>query len=39
MDILRETVEKFREQRVSMVQTLRQLAFCYEATLWWTLSF
>jgi protein tyrosine phosphatase len=39
LDILRETVEKFREQRVSMVQTLRQLAFCYEATLWWTLSF
>lgn len=39
LDILRATVEKFREQRVSMVQTLRQFAFCYEAILWWTLGF
>jgi len=39
LDILRATVEKFREQRVSMVQTLRQFAFCYEATLWWILNF
>lgn len=39
LDILRATVEKFREQRVSMVQTLRQFAFCYEAILWWILNF
>ena len=39
LDVLHTTVEKFREQRVSMVQTLRQFAFCYEAILWWTLGF
>lgn len=33
-DIVRGCVEVFREQRVSMVQTLRQFVFCYEAVLW-----
>ncbi|CAG8499309.1 3772_t:CDS:2 [Diversispora eburnea] len=33
-DIIQETVAKFREQRLSMVQTLRQYVFCYEAVLW-----
>ncbi|KAI9017393.1 protein-tyrosine phosphatase-like protein, partial [Gaertneriomyces semiglobifer] len=32
-DLVRATVEKFREQRVSMVQTLEQYVFCYEAIL------
>ncbi|RUS14538.1 protein-tyrosine phosphatase-like protein [Endogone sp. FLAS-F59071] len=34
VDLLYETVERFREQRVSMVQTLRQYVFCYEAVMW-----
>ncbi|CAG8446766.1 5259_t:CDS:2 [Ambispora gerdemannii] len=34
VDIIKATVESFREQRLSMVQTLRQFAFCYEAVLW-----
>jgi len=29
------TVSKFREQRLSMVQCLRQYVFCYEAILWY----
>lgn len=39
VDLLYETVERFREQRVSMVQTLRQYVFCYEAVMWWTLGY
>ncbi|RUS23773.1 protein-tyrosine phosphatase-like protein [Jimgerdemannia flammicorona] len=38
-DVLYDTVERFREQRVSMVQTLRQYVFCYEAVMWWTLGY
>lgn len=33
-DVVRGCVEVFREQRLSMVQTLRQFVFCYEAVLW-----
>ncbi|CAG8574829.1 13283_t:CDS:2, partial [Racocetra fulgida] len=32
-DIIQETISHFREQRLSMVQTLRQFVFCYEAIL------
>ncbi|KAI8087386.1 protein-tyrosine phosphatase-like protein [Thamnidium elegans] len=39
LDLLFQTVAKFREQRVSMVQTLRQYVFCYEAILWWMLGY
>ena len=38
LDLIYQTVSKFREQRVSMVQTLRQYVFCYEAILWWILD-
>jgi hypothetical protein len=34
-----ETVSRFREQRMSMVQTHRQFVFCYEAVLWWLLGY
>ncbi|KAL0137036.1 protein-tyrosine phosphatase-like protein [Mucor lusitanicus] len=37
IDLVYQTVSKFREQRMSMVQTLRQLVFVYEAILWWIL--
>ncbi|KAG0239939.1 hypothetical protein BGW41_007422 [Actinomortierella wolfii] len=33
-DVIFETVSIFREQRMSMVQTLRQYVFCYEAIFW-----
>src|SRR5690606_33594780 len=33
-DDIWNTVSTFREQRPSMVQTLRQYVFCYEAILW-----
>ncbi len=33
-DVVFETVGAFREQRLSMVQCLRQYVFCYEAILW-----
>ncbi|KAF9992534.1 hypothetical protein BGZ79_002969 [Entomortierella chlamydospora] len=33
-DIVYTSVSKFREQRISMVQTLRQYVFCYEAIFW-----
>lgn len=39
LDIVNQTVAKFREQRVSMVQTLRQYVYCYEAILWWILCY
>lgn len=39
IDMIFQTVSKFREQRVSMVQTLRQYVFCYEAILWWMLGY
>ncbi|KAG0307185.1 hypothetical protein BGZ99_001515 [Dissophora globulifera] len=33
-DIVYTSVSTFREQRLSMVQTLRQYVFCYEAIFW-----
>jgi len=33
-DVVFKTVSTFREQRLSMVQCLRQYVFCYEAILW-----
>jgi len=33
-DLIQSVVLKFREQRLSLVQTLRQYVFCYEAVLW-----
>ncbi|KAI8916670.1 protein-tyrosine phosphatase-like protein [Powellomyces hirtus] len=33
-DLVRQTVDKLREQRVSAVQTVEQYAFCYEAVLY-----
>lgn len=33
-DIVFASVSTFREQRISMVQTLRQYVFCYEAIYW-----
>uniref|UniRef100_A0A1D1XQ21 protein-tyrosine-phosphatase n=1 Tax=Anthurium amnicola TaxID=1678845 RepID=A0A1D1XQ21_9ARAE len=33
-DLIQKVVLKFREQRLSLVQTLRQYVFCYEAVLW-----
>ncbi|KAI8079679.1 protein-tyrosine phosphatase-like protein [Gilbertella persicaria] len=38
-DKIWETVDRFREQRMSMVQTHRQFVFCYEAILWWLLGY
>ncbi|KAF1802500.1 protein-tyrosine phosphatase-like protein [Mucor lusitanicus] len=38
-DKIYETVCRFREQRMSMVQTHRQYVFCYEAILWWLLGY
>ncbi|KAI7870819.1 protein-tyrosine phosphatase-like protein [Spinellus fusiger] len=37
-DLLMETIACYREQRLSMVQTLRQFIFCYEAVWWWMLG-
>ncbi|KAF9151407.1 hypothetical protein BG015_006720 [Linnemannia schmuckeri] len=34
-DVVFATVTKFREQRLSIVQCLRQYVFCYEAILWY----
>lgn len=34
-DLVAKTVEDFRLQRISMVQTLRQYVLCYEAVLEW----
>ncbi|KAG0164933.1 hypothetical protein DFQ28_007292 [Apophysomyces sp. BC1034] len=38
-DLLLDTISRFREQRLSMVQTLRQFVFCYEAIWWWLLGY
>ncbi|PHH65806.1 hypothetical protein CDD81_1533 [Ophiocordyceps australis] len=35
IDLIQRTVEEFREQRLSMVQTLRQYVLCYETVLEW----
>ncbi|GAM84106.1 hypothetical protein ANO11243_020980 [Dothideomycetidae sp. 11243] len=35
MDLIEETVEDFRRQRLSMVQSLRQYVLCYETVLEW----
>lgn len=34
-DLVQKTVEDFREQRLSMVQSLRQYVLCYETVLEW----
>lgn len=34
-DLIHKTVEDFREQRLSMVQSLRQYVLCYETVLEW----
>lgn len=39
VDKVVETVGRFREQRMGMVQTHRQFVFCYEAILWWLLGY
>jgi tyrosine-protein phosphatase 2/3 len=38
VDLVAHTVEDFRLQRLSMVQTLRQFVLCYEAILEWVVS-
>ncbi|KAI7861598.1 protein-tyrosine phosphatase-like protein [Spinellus fusiger] len=38
-DVIFDIVVRFREQRVSMVQTMRQFVFCYDAVLWWILGY
>jgi protein-tyrosine phosphatase len=35
VDLIQKTVEDFRTQRLSMVQSLRQFVLCYEAVLEW----
>lgn len=35
IDLIAETVEEFRQQRLSMVQTLRQFVLCYDTILEW----
>ncbi|KAI9729764.1 MAG: hypothetical protein M1834_006715 [Cirrosporium novae-zelandiae] len=35
VDLVAKTVEDFRNQRLSMVQSLRQFVLCYEAVLQW----
>lgn len=35
VDLIEETVEEFRGQRLSMVQSLRQFVLCYETVLEW----
>ncbi|KAI0125920.1 protein-tyrosine phosphatase [Xylariales sp. AK1849] len=35
LDLIEKTVEDFRGQRLSMVQSLRQFVLCYETTLEW----
>ena len=38
IDLIAKTVEDFRRQRLSMVQTLRQYVLCYETILEWTVK-
>ncbi|KAG1460466.1 hypothetical protein G6F56_005942 [Rhizopus delemar] len=38
-DKVNEIIHRFREQRISMVQTHRQYVFCYEAILWWLIGY
>lgn len=35
VDLVQNTVEEFRRQRISMVQSLRQYVLCYETVLEW----
>lgn len=35
IDLIEHTVEDFRKQIISMVQSLRQYALCYETVLEW----
>jgi protein-tyrosine phosphatase len=35
IDLIAQTVEDFRGQRLSMVQSLRQFVLCYETVLEW----
>ncbi|KAM0720478.1 hypothetical protein Q7P37_004614 [Cladosporium fusiforme] len=35
MDLIEKTVEDFRHQRISMVQSLRQFVLCYESVMEW----
>ncbi|KZF22708.1 hypothetical protein L228DRAFT_268093 [Xylona heveae TC161] len=35
LDLVEKTVEAFRDQRLSMVQSLRQFVLCYESVLEW----
>jgi protein-tyrosine phosphatase len=35
VDLIEKTVEDFRLQRLSMVQSLRQFVLCYESVLEW----
>lgn len=39
VDALWDIIFRFREQRLSMVQTLRQFVFCYEVVWWWFLGY
>lgn len=39
VDKIQQTISRFREQRMSLVQTHRQFVFCYEAILWWLLGY
>ncbi|KAI9338427.1 protein-tyrosine phosphatase-like protein [Pilaira anomala] len=39
VDKIQQTIARFREQRMSLVQTHRQFVFCYEAILWWLLGY
>ncbi|CCU82417.1 tyrosine-protein phosphatase non-receptor type 12/receptor-type tyrosine-protein phosphatase beta [Blumeria hordei DH14] len=38
LDLIEKTVEDFRGQRLSMVQSLRQYVLCYEAVLEWIMQ-
>jgi protein-tyrosine phosphatase len=35
VDLVEKTVEDFRHQRISMVQSLRQYVLCYESVMEW----
>ncbi|KAK3088947.1 phosphotyrosine-specific ptp2-like protein, partial [Teratosphaeriaceae sp. CCFEE 6253] len=35
VDLVEKTVEDFRHQRISMVQSLRQFVLCYESIMEW----